>query len=287
MAGLSLECTGCLGTVAAIADHRRFAARRKAVPVTIRLLLLAFAVAAGADAAGSFVLDDASLGARNRYDRCLELTRRSAEEALNASVAWQNRGGGPAAAHCGALALVALKRYPEAAKRLDQLGHENLGDAQERATLFDQAGNAWLLAHRGGEATNSFLAALALSPRDPDLLADRARAAALLGDWKAADTNLCAALKLDGNRADLLVLRASARHALGRKAEARSDVEAALRIVPDYPEALLERGTLKLEAGDLKGAKTDWQTVVSRVPGSADAATAQQRLTALSAPKQR
>jgi len=286
MAGLSLERTGCLVTVAA--DHRRFAARRKAVRVTMHLALVSvLAAAATASAANTSVLDEAGLGGRNRYDRCLELTRRNAEEALNASVAWQNRGGGPAAAHCGALALVALKRYPEAARRLDRLGHENLGDAQERATMFDQAGNAWLLAHRGGEATQSFSAALALSPRDPDLLADHARAAAQLGDWKDADSDLSAALKLDSNRADLLVLRASARHALRRKAEARSDLDAALRIVPNYPEALVERGTLKLEAGDTNGAKSDWQAVLARAPRSAAAGTAQQRLTALQAPKQK
>ena len=55
------------------------------------------------------VLDDTSLAGRNRYERCMELTHRNAEAALNASVAWQNAGGGPAAAHCAALALVALQ----------------------------------------------------------------------------------------------------------------------------------------------------------------------------------
>lgn len=239
-------------------------------------------VAGGATyAANLSALDDSSLPGRNRYDRCLELTRRNAGAALNAAVAWQNGGGGPAAAHCAALALVALKRYPEAASRLDRLGHENIGDAAERAALFDQAGNAWLLAHRGGEAISSISSALALAPHDPDLLADRARAAALLRDWKAADSDLSAALKLDGNRADLLVLRASARHALGRKREAQSDVEAALHILPNYPEALLERGTLKLETGDLNGARRDWQAVISRAPGSAAAETAGQRLRSL------
>jgi tetratricopeptide (TPR) repeat protein len=233
-----------------------------------------------AHAADTFVLDDSSLPGRNRYDRCLGLARRNAEAALNASVAWQNVGGGPAAAHCAALALVALKRYPQAADRLDRLGHENIAGPVERAAMFDQAGNAWLLAHKGGEAISSFSSALALSPHDPDLLADRARAAALLGDWKAADSDLSAALRLDANRADLLVLRASARHALGRKNEARTDLDAALRVVPNYPEALLERGTLRLEAGDLKGAQTDWQAVVARAPGTAAAITAQQRLNA-------
>lgn len=245
-------------------------------------LLLAAGTAWAADIS---ILDDSSLSGRNRYDRCLELTHRNAQKALDAANAWQSDGGGPAAMHCAALALVALKRYPEAARQLDRMGHANVARAAERATLFDQAGNAWLLAHRGGEAIASFSSALALSPRDPDLLADRARAAALLGDWKAADIDLSSALKLDANRADLLVLRASARHALNRTGDARADLESALRIVPDYPEALLERGTLKLEAGDPKGARADWQMAVSSAPKSEAAATARQRLAMLQPPK--
>jgi tetratricopeptide (TPR) repeat protein len=248
--------------------------------VSFALLLWATA-ARVALAANVSALDDSSLPGRNRYDRCLELTHRNAQEALGIAHTWQGDGGGPAAEHCGALALVALKRYSEAAAQLDRMGHANVGGTEERAALFDQAGNAWLLAHRGGEATISFSSALALLPRDPDLLADRARAAAQLGDWRAADIDLSSALKLDANRADLLVLRASARHAIGRKAEAHADLEGALRILPNYPEALLERGTLKLESGDPNGARADWQKVVSSAPKSEAAATAKERLTAL------
>jgi tetratricopeptide (TPR) repeat protein len=236
-------------------------------------------------AADLSVLDDSSLPGRDRYDRCLSLAKRDPQSALNAAIAWNNVGGDGAAGHCTAVALVELKRYPEAAARLDGLGHENVGGVAQRADLFDQAGNAWLLAHRAGDAVNSFSAALALSPRDPDVLADRARADAMLGDWRAADSDLSAALGLDNGRADLLVLRASARHALGRKGEGRADLEAALRIVPNYPEALVERGILKLEAGDARGARADWQTVVARAGGSAAAQTAQQRLNALPQPQ--
>ena len=251
----------------------------------VSLAVLLWAAASVAQAANISALEDPSLPGRNRYDRCLELTHRNAQQALDIAHAWQDAAGGPAAEHCGALALVALKRYSEAAAQLDRMGHANVGGAEERATLFDQAGNAWLLAHRGGEATASFSSALALSPRDPDLLADRARAAAQLRDWRAADIDLSSALKLDANRADLLVLRASARHAIGRKAEARADLEAALRILPNYPEALLERGTLKIEAGDPKGARDDWQKIVSTAPRSEAAAAARQRLSALERPK--
>ena len=250
----------------------------RAAVLVIACGMLAGAAQAAADLSA---LDDASLPGRNRYDRCLALAKQDAEQALKAAIAWDNVGGDGAAGHCTAVALVNLKRYPEAAARLDRLGHENLGNAEQRADVFDQAGNAWLLAHRGGDAVNSFSAALALSPHDPDLLGDRARADAMLGDWRAADADLSAALARDADRADLLVLRASARHALGRKADARADLEAALRIVPNYPEALLERGTLKLEAGDIKGARADWQSVIARAKGSEAAQTAEQRLNAL------
>ena len=229
-------------------------------------------------AADFSALDDRTLAGNSRYDRCLSLTQRNASLALGTAVAWQGNGGDGAATHCAALALVALRRYPEAAARLDQLGHENLGSVAGRAALFDQAGNAWLLAHRGPEAIASFTSALALAPRDPDLLADRARAAALIGDWKSAEADLTAALSRDASRADFLVLRASARHALGRKPEASADLDQALRIVPNYAEALVERGALKLEAGDTNGARADWQTVVARAPNSTAAQSAQEHL---------
>lgn len=249
------------------------------------IFLAALIVSNTAYGAGVSARDDASLPGRSRYERCLELTRRNPHEALKAGNEWEAAGGGLAAGHCTALALVALNHYPEAARQLDQLGHSGPGSVEERADLFDQAGNAWLLAHRAGEAIESFSSALALSPRDPDVLADRARAAAMLGDWKSADNDLSGALKLDANRADLLVLRASARHALGRKAESRADLEAALRVVPNYPDALLERATLKLEADDLNGARSDWKAVVARAPGSDAAASAEERLKTLQPPK--
>ena len=243
--------------------------------------LLAAAAASAIGRAAPSELDSPTLPGGNRYERCVQLVQRNPQEALTAANAWQGQGGDGGAVHCAALALVSLGRYPEAARRLDQLGHENFGGASQRATIFDQAGNAWLLAGRGGEAMESFSSALALSPSDPDLLADRARSAAMLGDWKAADSDLSAALARDANRADLLVLRASARRALGRAADARNDLEQALRIVPNYPDALVERGSLRFETGDANGARSDWQAAVARAPNSAAGRAAQQHLSEL------
>lgn len=256
------------------------------MPASTHIFMLTTLLPIAAQAAGAEALDDHSLAGKNRYDRCLQLVRRNPQSALDAAIVWQGNGGDGAAAHCVALALVSLKRYAEAAAGLDRLGHQNVGGNAERASLFDQAGNAWLLAGRGADAIASFSSALALVPRDPDLLADRARAAALLRDWRAAENDLSAALAQDSNRADLFVLRASTRRAMGRKADARADLEHALRIVPNYPEALLERGELRFQSGDQNGAKADWQKVVARAPkSSAAAAAAQEHLNALPQPK--
>jgi tetratricopeptide (TPR) repeat protein len=227
------------------------------------------------------LLDDPSLG-KTRYDRCLELVKRSAGTAFDQANGWyQQDGGGAAALHCEALALIDLKRYAEAARKLEEAAKNGaVGSAPERADLLDQAGNAWLLAGQPGKADAVFSAALAFAPQDEDLLADRARARGVSKNWLGAEADLSAVLSLDPNRADALVLRASARHAQGRKVDARADIDHALELDPDYPEALLERGTMKLESGDAAGARADWQQVVTGAPGTDAAATAQARLQA-------
>jgi len=248
-------------------------------------IVLVLASAGSAWAAGP--LDDPSLPGNNRYDRCLALVQRDASDAYDAALAWQSAGGGASAAHCTALALVASRRYGEAAAKLDQLANNPaVSGAAERAELFDQAGNAWLLAAQPANADASFSAALALTPGDPDILSDRARAKGARKDWAGADKDLTAVLAGDPYRADVLVLRASARHALGRKAEARADIDAALAIYRDYPEALVERGEMKAEAGDAAGALADWQRVLSVAPNDAAAQAARQHIAQAQAPVQ-
>ena len=226
-------------------------------------------------AAGADSLDDPGLAGKTRYDRCLSLVQRNASAAYSAAVAWQDGDGGAASAHCEAMALVSLHRYADAAQKLDMLGRDrNVETGQERATLFDQAGNAWVLAGQTMKADDSFTNALALAPGDPDILSDRARARGARKDWAGAEKDLTAVLKTDPNRADLLVLRASARHALGRKPEARADIDQALNIYRDYPDALLMRGEMKAEAGDGAGAVADWQRAAAEEPNSAAAKAA-------------
>ncbi len=224
-------------------------------------VIAAFAVPAGA----------APLEIAN-YSQCVALVDRNAAAAEESARSWQTHGGGAAAMHCNALALSALRRYAEAARVLDALARNRDIDAADRAQLFDQAGTAWMLAGQGGNAAQSFSEALAASPNDIAILADRAHARAMLKDWKGADTDLSAALLQDQNRADLLVLRASARWALGRKEDAATDIVRSLELYPDYPPALVERGRMKYSAGDKAGARKDWSKAAASGQGEAAAA---------------
>jgi tetratricopeptide (TPR) repeat protein len=216
------------------------------------------------------------------YSQCVALVDSNATGAEEHARLWEKQGGGAAAVHCHALALTALHRYAEAARDLEGLAHAGDLTAADRAALYDQAGNAWLLAGDGHNAVQSFVAALAATPNDVGILADRARAKAMLKDWAGADADLSAALVQDQNRADLLVLRSSARWAMGRKADAATDIVRALEVYPDYPPALVERGKMKYSVGDDVGARKDWQKAAASGQGQA-AVDARQYLEELAA----
>jgi len=250
--------------------------RIAAIPIA---LVIAAAPALGAEYTQ---LDDLSLQGSNRYERCLSLARASPQAALEAAVKWN---AGAPAEHCEAVALTGLRRYADAAAKLDGLARDpKNGAPADRATLFDQAGNAWLLAKHADQAVDSFTSGLALTPNDADLLADRARASAMRKDWAGADRDLTAALMRDAGDPELYVLRASARHAMGRKNEARADIDQALHLRPAFSEALLERADLEMEAGDMASAKADWQAVLDTSPGSPEAKDARARLAELAPP---
>ena len=216
-----------------------------------------------------------------RYGRCLATAEKNAAIALADANAWAKSGGGMAAGHCAAVALIELKRYQEGATRLDALARASDTPGHMRGELFSQAGNAWLLAGNGAKAAQSFSAALALSPGDADLYADLARAQAMRRNWSEAELRLSTALQLSPRRTDLLVLRASARRALKRYSEARTDIEAALKLRPGDGEALVERGLLRRQLGDLGGARRDFQAALKSGSGEA-AAEARENLESLS-----
>lgn len=212
------------------------------------------------------------------YQRCMILARKRPQEGFETAIGWRSLGGGDAADHCAAVALIELEQYGEAAKRLERLAQISIEEPQVKAGLFDQAGQAWLLEGRPEDATRAFTSAIALRPGDPDLLVDRAQAWAARGDYDAAETDLSAALNLSPSRADAYALRASARRFLDRAVDALADANTALELDPANPEALLERGILRRLKGDDAGARVDWMKILNAMPDSAAAGPARQNI---------
>jgi len=210
------------------------------------------------------------------YEACLKLVDTVPEDAFERALQWQGHGGGFAARHCAALALVALRQYAEAADRLEHLA-EDMARAQDKTgiAVLGQAGNAWMMAGLLERAKFVFDAALKLAPGDVDLLIDRARAKGENGEFQSAVTDLDAALKRAPHRDDALVYRAAAQRKLNRAAAAANDLATVLARQPDHVEALLERGAIRRAQGDVMGARADWIRVLALAPDSPAAGTAQ------------
>ena len=219
------------------------------------------------------------------YEKCLSLANLDPAAALSMADGWahDNKGGAPAV-HCTAMALTGLKRYDEAGAKLDALARAP-GSGALRSQMFDQAGNAWMLAGQADKAVASFSAALALSGGDTDLYADLARAQALQSNWGEADSDLSAALALSPRRADLLILRSSARLALGSRRAAAADADAAIKLAPASAEAMMQRGVVRRDSGDLKGARADFDAALKRDPRGDTGDAARRNLAALDAVK--
>lgn len=213
-----------------------------------------------------------------RYRACMTLARRRPQDGFEDAIQWRSLGGGDAADHCAAVALIELEQFDEAARRLERLAAVSFEEPDIKAGLYAQAGQAWLLDGRAENATRAFSSAIGLKPGDADLLADRAQSWAARGDYAAAETDLSAALNIAPSRADLYALRASARRFLDRPDDALADANTALELNPGNPEALLERGILRRLSGDDAGARADWLKILNGMPDSDAARPARQNI---------
>ena len=218
------------------------------------------------------------------YDRCMSLADAQPAEAQRLAMQWRTRGGGYAAEHCEAVALLNLKQYDDAAKRFHDVAEGSTAEeAGLRAEAYDQAAEAWLMAQKPQNARAELDAGLKLAPKDVRLLMDRAQAEGLAHDFWAALDDLNAALDIEPNRAEALVLRAAAYRQVDATDLAADDVARAISLQPQFPDAYLERGTLRAIKGDYDGARADWNRVKQLAPNSFAADLAQQDLAKLSA----
>lgn len=245
-------------------------------------LLVIGTIASAAAAPAPFAVP-VPMRAADRYSQCLARARKTPQAALAEAEDWVRAGGGFPAKHCAAVALIGLKRYAEAAQRLEALAGDMMGARDDlRAGALEQAGQAWLLAGKPHAAKAAFDAALQLRPNEPDLLIDRAQAYDAMGKlWDAID-DLNDALAIDPDRADALIFRASAyRRVGGGLALAQADIDRALKLAPNSVPGLLERGNIRSLTGDLAGARADWLKVERLAPSSPAAVAAKENLTRL------
>lgn len=190
-----------------------------------------------------------------KYKDCLARVDQDPQQAFEFAITWRDEGGGAAAHHCIALALLDQGHIEEAALRLEKLALlPDAGTAAVRAEILAQAGHAWLLSGRPAEADVDFTSAIDLNQSNPQLYFDRAQASYARGMWDAVVVDTTKAIGLNRQFADAYVLRATARRSKGDLAGASHDVERALHLDPQNVGAALERAELLQLGAKITGA---------------------------------
>jgi tetratricopeptide (TPR) repeat protein len=206
---------------------------------------------------------------QNEYESCMTLAQRTPAEGYASAKSWSDQGGGAAALHCGAVALIGMSKPKEAAQMLERAAEMIRDDKPAlSADLFGQAGQAWTMADDVTSALNAQNEALALAPDNVDLLVDRAISYAAKQNYRSAIADLDKAHELAADRSDVLAYRASAWRYLLDNKQALADADAALALDPKNPHALLERGIIRRLSGDPEGARADWMRVVALAGGT-------------------
>jgi tetratricopeptide (TPR) repeat protein len=198
-----------------------------------------------------FALMQAAAGSGgDRFARCAALVQENPDRAYEEGMAWAGEAHAFGGYRCAALALVALNRPGEAARRFESLATGlNPERAALRAELLAQAGNAWLMAREPARATSALTRAIVTMENDrealPDLLIDRARAYAMERDWRRSEEDLSRALDLRPQTALALRLRAAARMNQSAFDLAEADALAAAGLEPDNVDNFLVLGHVR------------------------------------------
>lgn len=209
------------------------------------------------------------------YQSCLALARAKPAEGFEAAIAWRDEGGGPAARHCTAIALVGLGQLDEAAQRLEDLAQNMTGfGVVERAAVLGQAGKVWLRLNDGTRAYAVLTAALKLSDTSAELWVRRGEVLASAGEYWEAIDDFNQSLDRNSTSPDALIFRAAAYRLLGVDELAADDIARALALDPTNPDALAELGMVRNAKGDRGGARQAWLDAINAAPRSPAADTA-------------
>ena len=214
-----------------------------------------------------------------QYAACMALVDQNPTQALESAVQWEKQGGGDAAEHCQALAMIGLKQYEDAGVLLEQIA-ETMPQVKApiASEVFGQAAYAWILAGKTERGLHDLNQGLTLSPKNVELLIDRARLYGESGMYFEALDDLNAAADLAPKRPDIYAYRASAYISLSQLDIAGDNLDQALLIAPDFPQALLERGRLHALNGEREEARKDFMRVLEVAPKTDVASAAQLQL---------
>lgn len=214
-----------------------------------------------------------------QYQACMTLLNRDPAGALDSAVEWERQGGGDAARHCKALALIRTGEVEDGALELERVAEAMPQvKAPLAAELFAQAGQAWVKAGNPQRALYAQNQGLKLNPQDVQLLLDRALTYGTSGMYFEALDDLNVAAELSPDDPDIYAMRAAAYRQLETPDLAEENIYHALKISPSHPGALLERGYLRRDQGDAAGARADWLTVIQVMPGTDIANEAQKNI---------
>lgn len=197
------------------------------------------------------------------YDVCVDMIAKDPQRAEREAGDWARYGGGAAARHCYALALIEIGAPVRAADELIGAAVEeaDLPD-QARADILVQAGE--LLIETDYITTAEVVAgqALQLVPNDPNALGLRAAVRLANGSPRNALKDLNRALEKNDKNVRLLMRRASTHRRLGNGIAARDDASFATELAPERPEAWLERGRVEALLKDKAGARKSFLKAV-------------------------
>lgn len=239
-----------------------------------RVLFLAACLLASGHVRGGELIDN-----RREYANCLELAKQDPSTAYEHAVGWQGLGGGEAAQHCQAVALMRLGKYDEAAYRLERLAELSKQSPHRRAEMLAQAAQALLMMDNLERANANQTTAIKLDPGNPDLYVDRSVTLFAVGDYKGAVADLDQAIRISPRRAEPYALRAAAKRFQDQLDPALADAELAVSVSGgQYPEGLLERGILRRLKGDKTGARQDWMALLAISPEGETADAARRNL---------
>ncbi len=213
---------------------------------------------------------------------CVERAEALPDFALAEARLWERQGGGADARLCQALAQMLRGDWETAAPLLEASAIELTREPLvARANLWSRAATAWSNIHKNDKAEAAIGQALALTPKDPQLLLDRAILRAGAERYWDAVADLNKVIEHAPKLTEAWLLRAQAYHVLAQDSKSMSDVVQALQLSPQNSEALLLRGNLYAAKSDMVHAKQDWESVRRVAAGSPAAGVALENLNAL------